>query len=66
MRIGHENSLGALSHASFVATRYGQGAAGGIVGVIGPTRMDYRRAMGAVRTVSEVLSDVLDQEKGGS
>jgi heat-inducible transcriptional repressor len=60
VRIGHENPASALEHASFVAARYGAGDAGGIVGVIGPTRMDYRRAMSAVRTVSDTLSDVLE------
>jgi heat-inducible transcriptional repressor len=66
VRIGHENQLGALERASFVAARYGEGDTGGIVGVIGPTRMDYRRAIGAVRTVSETLSDVFDDTKGVS
>lgn len=60
VRIGHENPSVALEHASFVAARYGEGDSGGIVGVIGPTRMDYRRAMSAVRTISETLTGVLD------
>ena len=60
VRIGHENPIGALENASFVAARYGEGDAGGIVGVIGPTRMDYRRAMAAVRTVSDALSNTLE------
>lgn len=60
VRIGHENPVGALEHASFVAARYGEGDSGGIVGVIGPTRMDYRRAMGAVRTISDALSGALE------
>lgn len=59
VRIGHENPVEALEHASFVAARYGHGDTGGVVGVIGPTRMDYRRAMAAVRTVSEALSEAL-------
>ncbi len=60
VRIGHENPSAALEHASFVAARYGEGDSGGIIGVIGPTRMDYRRAMSAVRTVSDALTSVLD------
>ena len=59
VRIGHENPVGALEHASFIAARYGEGDSGGIIGVIGPTRMDYRRAISSVRTVSDSLSDVL-------
>ncbi|MRS11538.1 MAG: heat-inducible transcription repressor HrcA [Actinobacteria bacterium] len=60
VRIGRENPSAALGHASFVAARYGDGDSGGIVGVIGPTRMDYRRAMSAVRSVSSALTDVLE------
>ena len=59
VRIGHENPSSALEHASFVAARYGDGETGGIVGVIGPTRMDYGRAMGAVKTVADSLTDVI-------
>lgn len=59
VRIGHENPSDALGHTSVVAARYGDDDLGGIIGVIGPTRMDYRRAMSAVRTVSDTLSDVL-------
>ena len=60
VRIGRENSTAALEHTSFVAARYGEGDSGGIIGVIGPTRMDYRRAMSAVRTVSDALTGVLE------
>jgi len=60
VRIGHENLVGALEHTSFVAARYGEGDGGGIIGVIGPTRMDYRRAMAAVHTVSDALSSALE------
>ncbi|MBN1192377.1 MAG: heat-inducible transcription repressor HrcA [Coriobacteriia bacterium] len=61
VRIGRENRSAALEHASFVATRYGDGDSGGIVGVIGPTRMDYQRAMSAVRTIADTLTGVLDE-----
>lgn len=60
VRIGRENPALELEHASFVAARYGDGDSGGIIGVIGPTRMDYRRAMSAVRTISDTLTGVLD------
>lgn len=60
VRIGRENPTTALEHTSFVAARYGEGDSGGIIGVIGPTRMDYRRAMSAVRTVSDALTGVLE------
>lgn len=59
IRIGHENSREELGNVSLVATNYGSGSADGVVGVIGPTRMDYHRAIGAVRVVSGRLEDLL-------
>jgi heat-inducible transcriptional repressor len=59
VRIGHENRRSELGNVSIVATNYGTGDADGIVGVIGPTRMDYPRVMAAVRSVSDDLSDAL-------
>lgn len=57
VRIGHENPLDELSRVSVVAGRYGQGEGAGIVAVIGPTRMDYRRVMGAVAAARAILND---------
>lgn len=59
IRIGHENSRAELGNVSLIATSYGSSVADGVVGVIGPTRMDYHRAIGAVRTVADSLEDVL-------
>jgi heat-inducible transcriptional repressor len=59
VRIGHENRLDALGTVSIVATQYGSDDRTGLVGVIGPTRMDYPRAMATVRTVADMLTDVL-------
>ncbi len=59
VRIGRENTSRALEHASCVAARYGDEDSGGVVGVIGPTRMDYRRAIASVKTVSEALTGAL-------
>jgi heat-inducible transcriptional repressor len=59
VRIGHENRLEELGGVSVVAVRYGAGGGDGVVGVIGPTRMDYHRAIDAVRAVSEGLSEAL-------
>lgn len=57
--IGHENRRVELGNVSIVATNYGTGSADGIVGVIGPTRMDYQRAMAAVRVIADGLSETL-------
>jgi heat-inducible transcriptional repressor len=59
VRIGHENLREELDNVSLVATHYGMRDSDGIVGVIGPTRMNYLRAIAAVRAVAERLSDTL-------
>lgn len=59
VRIGAENPF-ELRDCSLVLAPYGgPGETSGTVGVLGPTRMDYRRAMTAVRSVSERLGDAL-------
>lgn len=57
VRIGSENDTAALSGVSVVASRYGRGDSAGVVAVIGPTRMDYSKAIRAVRIASEALRD---------
>lgn len=59
VRIGHENRRAELGNVSIVATNYGAGGSDGIIGVIGPTRMDYQRAMAAVRVIADGLSEAL-------
>jgi heat-inducible transcriptional repressor len=54
--IGSENSLDDLSDCSIVLAPYEvDGHAAGVVGVLGPTRMDYRHALAAVSNVSKQL-----------
>jgi heat-inducible transcriptional repressor len=58
--IGSENQIDALRDCSVVVAPYKvEGEVAGTVGVLGPTRMDYRRALAAVDTVSQQLGDVL-------
>lgn len=57
VRIGSENETEELSGVSVVACRYGIGPDGGIVAVIGPTRMDYTKALAAVRIASRTLGE---------
>jgi len=58
--IGEESQDEALRDLSLVFSRYGvPRKVGGTVAVIGPTRMDYRRAISTVGCVSGVLSDLL-------
>lgn len=54
--IGSENSLEDLRDCSIVLAPYEvDGQAAGVVGVLGPTRMDYRHALAAVSMVSQQL-----------
>lgn len=49
-----------LSHCSIIVSRYGHvGEASGALGIVGPTRMQYGRAISAVRYVSQVMNDML-------
>ncbi len=58
VRIGSENPAG-FDKLSFVAAGYDAAGTDGVVGVIGPTRMDYPRAVSAVRAVADGLSEAL-------
>lgn len=58
--IGRENPLDALHDLSFVGAKYYIGGrVAGTIGVVGPTRMDYGRAVAAVRFMAANLSDLL-------
>ncbi len=58
--IGGENQDETLRDLSLVFSRYGvPGRVGGAIGVIGPTRMDYRQAISAVSYMSGILSDLV-------
>jgi heat-inducible transcriptional repressor len=47
-----------------VLARYGTPQARGALGVLGPTRMRYGRAVSAVRYVANLMSDLLDEAHG--
>jgi heat-inducible transcriptional repressor len=60
VRIGAENQVEGLESASLVAAGYGSGEqALARLGVLGPTRMDYPTAMGAVRAVARYVGQIL-------
>jgi heat-inducible transcriptional repressor len=63
--IGSEHRLEPLRGCSLVFGRYGTGTAYlGYVGVVGPTRMDYARTIGAVRYVGSLMSDLVRVMEG--
>jgi heat-inducible transcriptional repressor len=54
--IGSENRLDELRDCSIVVAPYQiDGRAAGVVGILGPTRMDYQHALAAVSAVSQQL-----------
>jgi heat-inducible transcriptional repressor len=60
VRIGTENPVEGLQSTSMVATGYGAGDQPlASLGVLGPTRMDYPTAMGAVRAVARYVGQIL-------
>jgi heat-inducible transcriptional repressor len=62
VQIGAENPVEGLRTTSLVAVGYGYGTGDGAIarlGVIGPTRMDYPTAIGAVRAVARYVGQIL-------
>jgi heat-inducible transcriptional repressor len=59
--IGGENTHEGLHTASVITTGYGADSATAVasLGVLGPTRMDYPGAMGAVRAVARYVGQIL-------
>ena len=55
--IGSENTVEGMEACSLVTSAYLAGDASGSIGVLGPTRMDYLRAMAAVQAVARYLGD---------
>jgi heat-inducible transcriptional repressor len=63
--IGSEHRLEPLRGCSLVFGRYSSGTEYlGYVGVVGPTRMDYARTIGAVRYVGSLMSDLVRVMEG--
>jgi len=53
-----------LGHLSMVLGRYGTPRTHGVLGVLGPTRMRYGRAVSAVRYVADLMSGMMDDVYG--
>ncbi|MBE0415782.1 MAG: heat-inducible transcription repressor HrcA [Dehalococcoidia bacterium] len=64
--IGAENKDDALKGCSVVITRYGvPGEATGALGVVGPTRMRYGKAISAVRYMGSLMSELVGELHSG-
>lgn len=60
--IGNENTYEELQNCSFVATPYFiDTKASGMIGVLGPTRMDYPKVMALLQTVAGNITTTLSQ-----
>ncbi len=65
--IGGDGRYEALRSLSLVLSRYGvRDGATGVLGIVGPVRMQYGRTIPLVRYVSQVLSDLVEQWYGAS
>ncbi|QBI18639.1 heat-inducible transcription repressor HrcA [Egibacter rhizosphaerae] len=65
VRIGEELPLGLDACAMVVAGYEAAGDAAGSIGVLGPSRMDYPRTLGAVQAVADSVEKALVELTGG-
>ncbi|ARK29310.1 heat-inducible transcriptional repressor HrcA [Halalkalibacter krulwichiae] len=60
VKIGQENKLEAFDNCSLITASYSiAGKHMGTIGILGPTRMEYRRVIGVVDTLSKDLTKLL-------
>ncbi len=65
--IGEENEEASLRAFSLVLYRYGEpGGAGGVIGILGPTRLQYRLALAGVRYMSSFIGGLVASVQGRS
>jgi len=57
--IGNENKEEALQECSVILSNYGTQGRRGAIGVIGPTRMPYSRAIPIIDYVSTIMSELV-------
>lgn len=68
VKIGSENELGIMKNSSVITANYYVGnKVMGKLGIIGPTRMDYEKAISKVSQISDALSELLSDlyDNGG-
>ena len=62
--IGGEGEHEDLRHYSMIVSRYGSAGSSGMLGVLGPTRMHYGRAVAVVRYMTELMTDLSGELHG--
>ncbi len=66
VRIGGENELAMLQNCSLVTATYNvSGAPVGVIGIIGPTRMEYGRVIGLLDVLSHEMSKLVTKWYSG-
>ena len=64
--IGHENTIDAMHDVSLIFAPYGEAdRALGLLGVLGPTRMPYPRAIPTVRYLSTLMNELISSSPHG-
>ena len=62
VRIGGENIYEGIHDCSLITATYSVGdQVVGTVGLLGPTRMEYSKAISVVECITEVLSEVISK-----
>ena len=62
--IGEETDIEAMKDCSIITSTYGRGEmTAGILGVIGPTRLDYARLIPLIHFTSGLMSEHLDRSQ---
>ena len=62
IRIGRENGFVQLDNSSVILARYTVGEdSSGSIGIIGPTRMDYRRLVPGLKYISQCISKTMEK-----
>jgi heat-inducible transcriptional repressor len=63
VKIGSENVIDEFKSLSLVTTVYKQGGTSvGVLGIIGPKRMEYKKMMALVRTVSQIVNGIFNKK----
>ena len=65
--IGSENHIESLKNCSIIRADFSLGDQGGVIGIIGPTRMDYSQAISVMKGMLHNINKVLEalEMKGG-
>lgn len=62
--VGDENPDPVFRECATVATRYGSDDTAGVIGIIGPTRLHYDRAIATLQYVGGLLTDLWSELRG--